>query len=224
VVCRWGEGEPLRILAIRDELVTRPFDLPAAWWPEHPTVIGGRDRIAGGSWCVSDLVTGRSALVLNGRQRRDGAPSRGQLPLAAIGAGESWTQDVDYTQMASFTLVLAARSGITVWGWDQVELGRTELTPDLHVITTDGVDTDDPRTTRFRPLFASRPWYEVVTSTTPSPDPSALIVRRDVEGNTYGTVFGQLITGSPAELQVRWSATPWVDGTWAEQSWPRRPA
>jgi len=224
VVCRWGAGEPLRILAIRDELLTRPFDLPAAWWPEHPSVIGGRDRLAGGTWCVSDVAAGRSALVLNGLHRREGAPSRGQLPLAAIAAGESWAQDVDYRQMASFALVLAAQSGITTWSWDQVELSRVDLTPDQHVITTNGVDPADPRTARFRPLFASRPWYDVVTSTAPSPEPSALVVRRDVEGHSYGTVFGQLITASPHELRTSWSVTPWLAGTWTEQSWPGRTA
>jgi Transport and Golgi organisation 2 len=210
----------LRILAIRDELVTRPFDPPASWWPEHPTVIGGRDRLAGGSWCVSDVVTGRSALVLNGRQRRDGAPSRGTLPLAAVGAGESWTQHVDYPLMASFLLVLATPSGMTVWDWDQAALSRVELGPGTHMITTDGLDPSNPRTSRFAPLFASRPWYEVVTSATPSADMSALVVRREVEGNVYGTVFGQLITASAGELRISWSATPWTDGSWTEQSWP----
>ena len=222
VVCRWAENEPLRILAIRDELLTRPFDTPAAWWPEHPTVVGGRDRLAGGSWCVSDIVTADSALVLNGRQRRDGAPSRGLLPLAVVSAGESWAEDVDYRQMASFILVLATPSGITVWTWEQLELSRAKLTPGTHMITTEGVDAGDPRTTRFAPLFATRPWYDVVTSTAPSADPSALVVRREVAGNTYGTVFGQLITALPAGLQIRWSASPWLAGTWREQSWPGR--
>jgi uncharacterized protein with NRDE domain len=224
VVCRWAENEPLRILAIRDELVSRPFDPPAAWWPEHPTAIGGRDQLAGGSWCVSDIVTGHSALVLNGRQRRDGAPSRGLLPLVAIGAGESWTDHVDYPQMASFTLVVATRSGITAWSWDQVALSRVELAPGMHMITTDGLEASNPQTTRFRPLFATQPWYDVVTGTRPSADLSALIVRREFAGNVYGTVFGQLITSSPGELHIRWSATPWVDGSWTDQSWPRRVA
>src|SRR5215475_4284789 len=64
VVLRWTTGEPLRILAIRDEFVSRDFDPPGAWWPEQQGVIGGRDRLAGGSWCVSDPRTDVTALVL----------------------------------------------------------------------------------------------------------------------------------------------------------------
>ena len=70
VVTRWAADEPLRILAVRDELVSRDFDDPDAWWPEQPGVIGGRDRQAGGSWCVTDVATGVTALVLNRIERR----------------------------------------------------------------------------------------------------------------------------------------------------------
>ena len=219
VVLRWTTGEPLRILAIRDEFVSRPFDPPGAWWPEQPGVIGGRDRLAGGSWCVSDARTGVTALVLNRRERRTGTPTRGLLPLAAVRAGESWPELVDHRQMASFNLVLAAPDGAVVWTWDAAELRRMTLTPGQHMITSDGVDTDDPTTTRFGPLLETKPWYDVVTGATPSDDPSALVVRHEVDGDVYATVFGQLITATRGALRVASSATPWIDGTWREQSW-----
>jgi uncharacterized protein with NRDE domain len=219
VVLQWASGEPLRILAIRDEFVSRAFDPPGAWWPEQPGVIGGRDQLAGGSWCVSDPRTGVSALVLNRRERRTGTPTRGVLPLTAVRAGESWPDLVDHRQMASFNLVLARPDGVTVWTWDAVELRRVSLTPGQHMITSDGVDADDAKTTRFAPLFATKPWYEVVTSTAPSDDPSALVVRHEISGDVYATVFGQLIIADEGALRVRSSATPWIDGTWSEQSW-----
>ncbi len=221
VVCRWVAGEPLRILAIRDEFVSRPFDPPGAWWPDQPAVIGGRDRLAGGSWCVSDVTTRRTALVLNRGERRDGTPSRGVLPLAAVAAGESWPDRIDHRQMASFNLVLAGPAGIAVWTWDAAEVRRVEMTPGLHMITSDGVDADNPRTARFLPLFEARPWDEVVTRTTPSDDPSALVMRREIGGHVHATVFGQLITVSDGGLRIAWSATPWIDGSWTEQGWPR---
>src|SRR4051794_41760183 len=84
VVCRWLPDEPVQILAVRDELISRDFDLPDEWWPAQPGVIGGRDQQAGGSWCVSDLASGVTALVLNRIERRTGAPSRGVLPFAAV--------------------------------------------------------------------------------------------------------------------------------------------
>jgi len=219
VVLRWTTGEPLRILAIRDEFVSRPFDPPGAWWPEQPGVIGGRDRLAGGSWCVSDPRTGVTALVLNRRERRTGTPTRGLLPLAAVRAGESWPDVVDHRQMASFNLVLAAPDGVAVWTWDAAELRRASLTPGQHLITSDGVDADNPETIRFAPLFETQPWYDVVTSTAPSDDPSALVVRHEVDGDVYATVFGQLITAGKGTLRIASSATPWVDGSWSERSW-----
>jgi hypothetical protein len=124
VVTRWTPGTPVEILAIRDEFVSREFDDPGPWWPEQPTVIGGRDRRAGGSWCVSDVRTGLTALVLNRIERQVGTPSRGVLPLAAVAAGPSWPDQLDYRDMASFTLVLAAPDAVTAWSWDAAELVR----------------------------------------------------------------------------------------------------
>jgi hypothetical protein len=219
VVTEWIAGQPLRILALRDELTTRAFDRPAAWWPELPTVIGGRDRLAGGSWCVSDRRTAVTALVLNRRERRDGTPSRGVLPLAAVAAGRAWPDRIDHRQMASFNLVLAGPAGVTAWTWDAAELRRVDLTPGQHLITSDGIDADNPRTAAYAPRFATEPWRDVVASTTPSDAPDALVVRHELNGDVYATVFGQLITASPGALSIESSATPWEAGTWTDESW-----
>jgi hypothetical protein len=127
VVTRWIEGEPVTILAIRDEFVSREFDDPGAWWPDRPNAIGGRDRRAGGSWCVSDVASGTTALVLNRPEKQVGTPSRGVLPLAAVDAGERWTEQIDHREMASFTLVLAGPGGVSAWSWDAVSLRRHEF-------------------------------------------------------------------------------------------------
>src|ERR1700710_291859 len=91
VVVRWSEGEPVQVLALRDELVGREFDDPGEWWPGLPGVIGGRDRSAGGTWCAVDVDRGVTALGPNppptrggGRrgQRRRGA---GAQPAAEAG-------------------------------------------------------------------------------------------------------------------------------------------
>jgi uncharacterized protein with NRDE domain len=216
VVTRWDAAGPLRILAIRDEFVSRAFDPPGEWWPAQPGVVGGRDRLAGGSWCVSDVSTGVTALVLNRSERREGTPSRGILPLSAVAAGPSWPEQVEYEEMASFNLVLAGPSGVIVWTWDAMNLGRVELAPGTHMITSRGVDTDDPKTQTFAPRFATDPWLDVVTSTTPSDDPAALTVRHRIEANVYATVFGQLITSEPDDLRISYSSTPWQVATWTE--------
>jgi len=51
--------------ANRDERHARP-SAPAAWWPDHPHVLGGRDLVAGGSWLAVDR-RGRLAAVTNFR-------------------------------------------------------------------------------------------------------------------------------------------------------------
>lgn len=219
VVCEWSVDEAPRILALRDEFVGRDFDEPGPWWPEQPTVVGGRDRVAGGSWCVSDYATGTTALVLNRFEKRDGSPSRGLLPLAAVRHGADWLDAVDISGMASFNLALIDPSALTVWEWDGAELRRSNLAPGRHLITPVGADADDPRSRRFTPLFETQPWLDVVASVEPSAEDSALVVRRTVGDRTYATVFGQLITAVPGSLDIQYSRTPWVADSWQRQRW-----
>src|SRR5437870_3861357 len=77
-----GTAVPLRVLAIRDELVSRSFALPDTHWPRLPNAFGGRDLKAGGTWCASDIASGTTSALLNRPERMDaaeGAPSRGEL-------------------------------------------------------------------------------------------------------------------------------------------------
>jgi uncharacterized protein with NRDE domain len=219
VVTRWQAGEPLRILAIRDEFVSRDFDLPAEWWPAAPGVIGGRDQRAGGSWCVTDLATGVTALVLNRTERRTGNPSRGVLPLAAVSAGPAWAERIPYHDMAGFNLVLAGPDGVTLWIWDAHRLRRVDLEPGTHVFTSRGVDADDPKAAAYGPRFAGEDWLDVIASCEPSDEIGALVVRHPMDDDVYATVFGQLITAAPGALTVAMSRTPWRRETWSEQRW-----
>ena len=216
---RWRPGEQLPILAVRDELHSRSFDEPDRWWPDQPGVVGGRDRQAGGSWCVSEVASGVTALVLNRPERRTGTPSRGTLPLAAVAHGERWTRELDHRAMASFVLVLAAPSGVIAWEWDGATLRRRDLPPGLHIVTPHGVDPGDPRALRLAPLLAVRPWRDVVTAEWPDDDEAALLVRRELDGDVYGTVFAQLITSEPGEVRIDHSRTPWHAASWRTRTW-----
>ncbi len=76
---------PVAIAANRDEMVARPWDPPAAHWPERPGVVGGRDRLAGGTWMA--MRGGLVAAVLNrpgSLGPAEGFRSRGELPLLAL--------------------------------------------------------------------------------------------------------------------------------------------
>ena len=70
---------PLIVAANRDEQHARPT-ASAAWWPERPRVLGGRDLEAGGTWLAVDRG-GRFAAVTNIREadRPLGLRSRGSL-------------------------------------------------------------------------------------------------------------------------------------------------
>lgn len=219
VVCDWSPGAALRILALRDELTTRAFDLPDAWWPDHPGVIGGRDRLAGGSWCVTDVAAGTTALVLNRIERRDGHPSRGGLPLAAVTAGERWTDVIDPMHMASFTLVLASPGGVVTWAWTGEELERVDLDAGTHMLTTSGVDTDDTKTQHYRPRLVPGAWREVLDTCTPTDDRAALVIRHEFEGGVYATVFGQIMTVQPGQFDLSFTRTPWDAATWQDRTW-----
>lgn len=56
----------LIVAANRDEFHERPTRA-AHWWPDAPTVYGGRDERAGGAWCAADHQ-GRFAAVTNVRE------------------------------------------------------------------------------------------------------------------------------------------------------------
>jgi hypothetical protein len=219
VVVDVRSGGAVRILALRDEFVDRDFDLPERWWPDQPDVVGGRDRSAGGTWCASAISTGTTALLVNRIERREGRPTRGLLPLRALARGAGWADGFDHTAMASFNLILAGPPGVTVWVWDGTDLARDDLGDGPHLITSAGVDAADPKSLRFGAELRAGPWPGVVTACEPEADISALVVRRPIDERTYATVFGQLIEARPGRLDVEYSRTPWVAGSWAGTSW-----
>lgn len=224
VVVRWSLGQPLQVLALREELVGREFDDPGPWWSEQPTVIGGRDRVAGGSWCVTDVATGTAALVLNRPQRRvaaEGAPSRGVLPLLAVRHGERWPQAVDTAGMASFALVLAGPTGVRQWVFDGELLTSSVLGEGLHMVTSGGAE--DGKSERYLDGFAGagtvEDWRVLVQAQAPQDDPAALVVRHEQAGCVFATVFGQVFTATAGRLVVSASREPWRAGSWTERVW-----
>lgn len=75
----------LIVAANRDEFHARATRA-AHWWPDAPSVYGGRDQRAGGAWCAADTA-GRFAAVTNVREpgpRRDDLRSRGLLVHGAL--------------------------------------------------------------------------------------------------------------------------------------------
>lgn len=220
VVVQWTPSKPVRLLALRDELTSRAFDDPGEWWPEQPRVVGGRDRVAGGTWCASDISSGATALVLNRPQKRIadvGAPSRGVLPLVAVEHGPDWRTHLDVTGMASFALVLAAPELLRLWVYDGQQLAVSDPGPGTHMVTSGGAE--DGKADRFLGRFADGGWRQVVQEQTPADDPTALVVRHELDDLVFATVFGQLIEAAPGRLHLEHSRTPWTAAPWTEGDW-----
>ena len=71
---------PLVIAANRDEYYARP-SAKAAFWQDHPHILGGRDLEGMGTW-LAVTRSGRFAALTNfrdPRERKTNAPTRGQL-------------------------------------------------------------------------------------------------------------------------------------------------
>lgn len=228
VVVRWSPRSPVLLLALRDELVGRDFDDPGEWWPEQPEVIGGRDRQAGGSWCVTDVASGATAVVLNRPQRRvaePGAPSRGVLPLLAVEHGPEWPSHLSLVGMASFAVVLATSEALLLWAFDGSSLTCTRLGEGTHMITSGGVEDGkaDRHLAAFTTSAASAShWQAVVTESPVEDDRTALLVRHPHDGATFATVFGQVLDARPGRLSLRWSRMPSSAQSWVSAQWPQR--
>lgn len=155
---------PRQILlaANRDERLDRPWDPPAAWWPDRPGVVAGRDRTAGGTWMGMNRY-GVVAAVLNRPGTLGplaGKHSRGELPLMALDnrtaatAAEALT-GLDARAWRGFNMVLADVTG--AWFVRSVGHGQPQAArlPDgVSMITAhDPNDLDSPRTARHLPSF-----------------------------------------------------------------------
>jgi hypothetical protein len=222
------------MLALRDELVSRSFDLPSSWWPDQPRVVGGRDRLGGGTWCASDVAAGVTAVVLNRGERRVAAPgasSRGVLPLLAVRTLERWPAFIDLIPMASFNLVLAAPESLTWWSFDGAILAAHALQPGTHMFTPKGLALpllDDRFTQGHAHLDGSLTaatdlvwpdWLPILRDSEPSEDPLALLVRIPHGEDSFETVFGQFIAAWPGALRLDYAIKPHRLQSWTVDHW-----
>ncbi|MBE1876825.1 NRDE family protein [Myceligenerans pegani] len=163
---------PLLLAAVRDELTDRPWEPPGEYWPqEAPGLVGGRDRLAGGTWlAVRGGPRPGVAAVLNGsfmnrlEQAPPGSPpsstrpSRGRLPLQALTAGVPDAAELRAYEVVH--LLVADADGARLVSWDGHDVTDVEIPPGDHIITNEGLDVaEDPLVPHFAPLLgrAGRP-------------------------------------------------------------------
>jgi hypothetical protein len=192
------------LAANRDERIGRSWDPPAAWWPDRPGVIGGRDRTAGGTWMAMNRY-GVVATVLNRPGTLGpaiGKRSRGDLPLMALDhasatdAANALTT-LDAGLWRGFNMVLADRSG--AWfvrgvGHDQPSAER--LPPGVSMVTAhDPNDLESPRTAHhLARVEAAEPawdaWRTILSDRGGEPAEQLNVVPR----GGFGTVSSSFVT------------------------------
>lgn len=228
---------PVLLCGVRDEFLARPWLPPAQHWPSQPSVWGGRDVRAGGTWLAVDTDGPRAAALLNAfgpHAPLSNRLSRGALPLAfALPAEE------DLPRFDPFHLLVASPDGVRMSTWDGVAPVSRDLGPGLHIVVNSGLEGRGPlagapphavddiaaRLAHFRPLLhaAARPvplsgstadawgaWLPLLTGDAlPVDDPSALVVRRDFgENGIWGTNSISLVGLARDGARYDFSAVP----------------
>jgi uncharacterized protein with NRDE domain len=146
-----SQRHPLLLAANRDERHARPTSA-AAWWPELPGVLAGRDLEAGGTWLGVDR-RGRVAAVTNIREPhlRPTRGSRGTLVTAYL-AGEEPAElyaarAADARQLGPFNLLLAERGRLH---YSSNRASPALLGPGLHAFSNAGPGADWPKVASVR--------------------------------------------------------------------------
>jgi uncharacterized protein with NRDE domain len=180
-----GSDEPVVLAANRDEFRKRPTDDPAEI---APRVFGGRDRQAGGTW-LAVRAGGLAALTnISGAPPRSDAPSRGELPLAAL-AGRLPASFAPYNP---FNLLVVDADGARVFTHvgEEDSAHPVVLGPGAHVIVNESFAARaSPRASHAVALLArATPEFELLASHGPPPEHGLCH-----HGDAYGTVSSTVL-------------------------------
>jgi uncharacterized protein with NRDE domain len=209
---------PVVFVANRDESVDRAWDPPAAWWPEHPGVIAGRDHTAGGTWMGLN-AHGIAAAVLNRPGSLGpavGKRSRGELPLLALAETTATTAveaiaSLDASQWRGFNMVIADRNGAAfIRGAGYGKPSAHRLPPGVSMITAhDPNDMESPRVARhlarFRAAAAPEPahwdaWRAILADRSGPAGAQMNVVPRGGFGTVCSSLLAIPASGEPVWL------------------------
>jgi hypothetical protein len=224
---RPGHRWPVLIAANRDEMVDRPWDPPAAHWPDRPGVVAGRDRLAGGSW-LGYNESGVVAAILN---RTDslgpaaGKRSRGELVLDALdyddaGDAAAALAAIDPAAYRTFNLVIADNQDAY---WLRSRDGRSSveavvMPTGISMLTSANLnDTQNFRIAAYLPRFTETPppdpdtgdwssWRSILGSRQSQPEAGPSGAMSIVTDYGYGTVSSSLIALASPDAKFRQGA------------------
>jgi len=221
LLLRPGHAYPVMLAANRDERIDRAWDSPAAFWPDRPGVLAGRDRTAGGTWMGMNSH-GVLATVLNRQGTLGpaaGKRSRGELPLIALEhptapAAIAVVTALDAGEWRGFNMVIADAHGAHfLHGLGRGHPESRPLGTGVHMVTAhEPNDPDSPRVARHLARFQATP--------PPAPDDwsgwqAILADRSGPEGTEinipprggFGTVSASFVAW-PAAGAPRWLFAP----------------
>ncbi|MBI4987442.1 MAG: NRDE family protein [Rhodocyclales bacterium] len=143
---------PLVVAANRDEFFARPT-APAAFWPEVPQVLAGRDLEAGGTW-LGVARSGRFAALTNYRdpaRNKACAPSRGGLVSRFLTGSQSPAAYLTELESCAdryngFNLVFGDPDGL--WCFSNCGEGERQLAPGVYGLSNHLLDTPWPKVAR----------------------------------------------------------------------------
>lgn len=144
----------LILAANRDEFYERPTSV-AGWWEDKPTVLGGRDLKAKGTWMAVDRK-GRFAAVTNYRDLsnlRDDAKSRGDLPvnfLEGNGSSSDYTSGISGKNYNGFNFLAMDEEMVHT---SNFENKLNVLTPGIYGLSNALLDTSWPKVSLAKSTF-----------------------------------------------------------------------
>ena len=144
---------PLVVAANRDEFHGRPTTV-SGFWPEHPTLLAGRDLEQGGTW-MGITRSGRFAAITNYRDPSRTAPaprSRGELPLTYLNSDQAPEQfllaiSARAQEYAGFNLLVGNQDSLWYFtnSQDPGEQAPQCLPPGIYGLSNARLDTPWPK-------------------------------------------------------------------------------
>jgi uncharacterized protein with NRDE domain len=142
----------LIVAANRDEFYNRKT-AAAAFWEDHPEILGGRDLEAGGTW-LGVSRAGKVSMITNYRDPKNidpKAPSRGHLVsdyLTSASEPEQYLQQLEprAKQYNGFNLITGNTEAL--WYFSNYRNGIERLSDGLHGLSNHLLDTPWPKVVR----------------------------------------------------------------------------
>lgn len=153
--------QPLRLAGNRDEFHARPT-APLAYWEDNPSILGGRDLEAGGTWLAANQA-GVVAALTNVRDTQlvtpAHAPSRGELVARALQCKdlEAWLMELKHTGAqcyAGFNLLVATKHRLWHLHRGHGSVTLNEVPAGVHALSNATLNTPWPKLLSVRQALA----------------------------------------------------------------------